>query len=1199
MFKKILTLVVAAIGIFTLASCDPADTGLTDAELLAQISEAMAELDVTTTTSSDLTLPNTGLHDVVITWESQNTDYIANDGTVTQPTKSEGNKTVTIVATLTLEEQALTKSFQVTVEAAADYNDAEKVAMDKAALFLQEGQLFADLTLPTSGSNGTTITWESDKPAYITNTGAVTRPAVGEGEELVTLTATITSGSETDTKEFQFRVQEDVEVNTIAELKSTASAGDNVLVRALVMGIFDQGAYIGYYIYDGTGFMYVHMGASSNTYNVSVGNVYQIAGEYDVYFGMPQLAYPTEEAEIDMEITMPAATVVTPADIMAYTTEVPKEKFSEYINITGTVTFDGTYYYLEDEAGNAIELNDDSDISLVIAELGKSVTMNGFYHSYHSSHGNHQISFTGNAADLTVNELPDAEALAADLAVIGASVPGATLMDVTLPTEGSNGTAFTGWTSSNTAIFDNDGTFVAAPTTTTTVTFTATATKGTETGTATIEVVVPAASTLAEANAGSLGDFFLVTGVVFSESYYGFHIWANDEFLFVSGTDELDNIAPGDELTLVLKFDYIYHDAAQFKILEYTNNSSGNALPTPEVVELSDVVNVEYPFGKLVTVTGEVVLEVGTYTDVFLADAAGNMIQVHYNSDADVIQAFDGQVITVDVILYGWDYIWFQGEAADVTPVTGGFDDADMAYAILADVVAGLGSLEGVASDFTFPATYEDSDPDATITWDSDTEAVVGDDGVVTIQNGTTGTATITVTVDYNGTTATKDLAVTVIDGDELTPTDVATALLEDDGTVVVITGVVSALNKYGDPFIQDSDGTAIIAEYFPEDVAVGDEIVVLGKLSTDTNYDERRRLEDPVLLSTTSTGNTVFVITDATADIGVADNSLEIANKLYQMDLTVAFEPGETSIFDNYGYVFFAANGDDVFKLDYEEYAPYFEFVYGEGDVLTMTFIISDIDYSSIRIIPTVLPTLTDAQNLAVAKGMLELDATATADLTLPVAMADYNATITWSSDTPAVISDAGVVVRPAEGAGDATVTLTATIDVNGTTDTKVFTITVPEDAPTMSFDFVETFTNLALSGTSYAAGSFTGDNSITWNYTESRGDFELTGQAIMLDKDGDGASLSATITGGIGAISIDFYDAYSGAAQVVIVINEGETNEVTYTSDAFDFDGSGETANFTVTDINVEGSFTITIYSGVNQMVLDNLSWTSYSAS
>ncbi|MGC5326190.1 immunoglobulin-like domain-containing protein, partial [Brevibacillus sp. SYSU BS000544] len=99
----------------------------------------------------------------------------------------------------------------------------------------------------------------------------------------------------------------------------------------------------------------------------------------------------------------------------------------------------------------------------------------------------------------------------------------------------------------------------------------------------------------------------------------------------------------------------------------------------------------------------------------------------------------------------------------------------------------------------------------------------------------------------------------------------------------------------------------------------------------------------------------------------------------------------------------------------------------------------------------------LTDAQAVAGAKADLD-DAdllngnsalnNVTGNLTLPTTGINGTA-ISWVADHAAVGAD-GSVIRPANGSGDATVTLTATISKNGTQDTKTFTVIVKEEAMT-----------------------------------------------------------------------------------------------------------------------------------------------------
>ncbi|OOB92049.1 family 43 glycosylhydrolase [Rathayibacter sp. VKM Ac-2630] len=80
-------------------------------------------------------------------------------------------------------------------------SDATRVSRDSTALNLGDlSSVTADLTLPTSGANGSTISWASSSPSVVSTSGVVTPPASGVSS--VTLTATTTRGSATATRTF-------------------------------------------------------------------------------------------------------------------------------------------------------------------------------------------------------------------------------------------------------------------------------------------------------------------------------------------------------------------------------------------------------------------------------------------------------------------------------------------------------------------------------------------------------------------------------------------------------------------------------------------------------------------------------------------------------------------------------------------------------------------------------------------------------------------------------------------------------------------------------------------------------------------------------------------------------------------------------------------------------------------------------------
>ena len=110
-----------------------------------------------------------------------------------------------------------TKEFVVTV-LEEEPTDADKVAADKAALDADAirgdnpdiDNVTTNLTLITEGAvYSSVITWASSDENVIATDGSVTRPAFGEGNAEVTLTATITQSEAEDTKEFVVTVLEE------------------------------------------------------------------------------------------------------------------------------------------------------------------------------------------------------------------------------------------------------------------------------------------------------------------------------------------------------------------------------------------------------------------------------------------------------------------------------------------------------------------------------------------------------------------------------------------------------------------------------------------------------------------------------------------------------------------------------------------------------------------------------------------------------------------------------------------------------------------------------------------------------------------------------------------------------------------------------------------------------------------------------
>jgi Bacterial surface proteins containing Ig-like domains len=90
--------------------------------------------------------------------------------------------------------------------------DAAAVAADTAALAITYGAgetattVKTDVTLPTTGANGSTVSWAVTSGTAIATNGTVARPIFSAGDDAVVLTATISKGLSSDTKVFNLTV---------------------------------------------------------------------------------------------------------------------------------------------------------------------------------------------------------------------------------------------------------------------------------------------------------------------------------------------------------------------------------------------------------------------------------------------------------------------------------------------------------------------------------------------------------------------------------------------------------------------------------------------------------------------------------------------------------------------------------------------------------------------------------------------------------------------------------------------------------------------------------------------------------------------------------------------------------------------------------------------------------------------------------
>lgn len=143
-----------------------------------------------------------------------------------------------------------------------------------------------------------------------------------------------------------------------------------------------------------------------------------------------------------------------------------------------------------------------------------------------------------------------------------------------------------------------------------------------------------------------------------------------------------------------------------------------------------------------------------------------------------------------------------------------------------------------------------------------------------------------------------------------------------------------------------------------------------------------------------------------------------------------------------------------------------------------------------------------------------------------------------------------------------------------------------------------METFTNSNATST-YADGSYVGDNGITWNYVHSRDDngdangSGITVPALMLRRMDEPSSVfSESIPDGVGNFSVKLYKGFTGGGdrQVEVFINDVSYG-VSVPFDDFDMH------MFTVENINVPGDVVIRIDNITpKQVIVDDISWTGF---
>jgi GH43 family beta-xylosidase len=191
--------------------------------VLAAINADIGAVSVPAMAIEDIDLPTSGANGTAIAWASDNAAVIATDGTVTRPDGA--NAQVKLTATFTLGGETIEKEFDVIVLAEGDAATLAFLA-DNFDLGIQ--YITNNITLASELGFDSAVTWSSEPAGCIAADGTVTRPAAGEGDAAVTLTATIAIGDLSVTKDFNVTVAEAAFGNLLAYTHPSPGAASNV-----------------------------------------------------------------------------------------------------------------------------------------------------------------------------------------------------------------------------------------------------------------------------------------------------------------------------------------------------------------------------------------------------------------------------------------------------------------------------------------------------------------------------------------------------------------------------------------------------------------------------------------------------------------------------------------------------------------------------------------------------------------------------------------------------------------------------------------------------------------------------------------------------------------------------------------------------------------------------------------------------------
>jgi len=1080
----------------------------TDAEKVNEAKEQLAitfgEGDNAENVTQDLTLP-TKVGEATVTWVSTDPEFISTTGKVTRPAYNEADITVVLTATLKVGSAEANKDFILVVKARDYMLDNEKVdeTLKEIIILSNQGKTKGNFALPVISRHGANISWASSDTDYITVTetpmgegyvrAKVTRPAYGEEDVEVTLTATVTAGEVSKTKEFTVLVEARTSlVTTIAAVRDERDTVKEYTVVATVIGIKVNDQYKGMYIADNTDVIYVHN--KSTVPDVQIGDLIELSGKFALYYGAPQLQDAVWEV-LDNNQPMPEPVVMELKDFPKQANVYLPDHHMKWVRLENVKIGKSGQYHTVTQGDITYTLWDQTDVEggehVLNNYIGKTVNIHVVADSFHSQVLVWRFSYNNVPGDIEEVEVPAAQQL--EDAMKALELPSNVYTDIELPNKIGN--VDVTWNIPTNSVLAQDGK-VTRPTgddvqVTITATFTIEDLSDEKEYTITVKALNIQTIDNVLANA-VVDDIVDVEGLVIGTTNYGYFLYDGTHTIYVYLGVKPDKITQGDIVRITGEFT-VYKNQPEIQNIKVTVVLEDGEYEMPvatdatieEVADYDPTIRKNH--GKFITIEGLLYQEqAGTNTNTYIKDLDGTILYVHHYSAISDLADYINKYVKISVYTYAYDSTKSQWQVVYIKDSY--VEEVELDEEELIESVYSVLNLPAeVKSDLNLPKLING----VAITWQSDNEAVIAidDEGNVTITRSEYGytEVTLTATLSIGDLTRTKTFDVKVLG---------YSSYIEDvkelaTNVPVTVQGVVTF--KIGNNvWIQDETGAIYL--YLGSNAEHNNKLVIGNKVRVSGTTDLYNNL--PQIRFDKGTNSVEVLETDVTLPEVITYDSIDelINADVMSQVVTISGVILDVSTPSNNQYNVTITDGEKtiVIRVDNRYTAVKIEtslFVPKKTVTVTAPLNIFNTTYQLMVNEPDDM-VFGDFDYLTYVYYKLSLgDVSAvTKDLTLPTTFENIDGlTISWESDDDEVIDNEGKVTRPGVGEDDAVVTLTATISYAGETKIKQFEVTVKADTE-VGVEFEEHYKTgfEDVDKTSYGAGEAT-SNGKKWYFNDT----------------------------------------------------------------------------------------------------------------